>query len=171
MLVIPTCLVFGLQGKVCLFSVFRLNIVFRIFTRRVSCDNSQEDKEDDAKKLQVRRKLWRDAKEAAHKRNQIGLLPPSPHVSCLGGHLPAQEAESRPPILEQYQPTPQTPPSVVTYCLIHNHHSNSYILRCSNIGAGNGPTNCEADATRPFRPDFDNVFRNIERWECAVLFP
>ena len=46
-------------------------------------------------------------KEAAHKRNQIGLFLP-PHVSCLGSHLPGAEAESRPPILEQYQPNPQT---------------------------------------------------------------
>lgn len=112
-------------------------------------------------------------KEAAHKRNQIGLFslssPPTCHVWAAiylhrkPSHDPQSWNNTNPPL--------KLLTSLVTYCLIHNHHSNSYLLTGSNIGAGNGPTNCEADATRPLWPDFDNVFRNIERWECAVLFP
>ena len=65
-------------------------------------------------RLEVRRKLWLGdvrrggpmIKEAAHK--EIKLASSPPHVSCLGSHLPGAEGESRPPILEQYQPNPQT---------------------------------------------------------------
>ena len=56
-------------------------------------------------------------KEAAHKRNQIGLLClllHPPRVMSGPGHLPAED-ESRPPILEQYTLSPQ---SLVSYCLI-----------------------------------------------------
>ena len=112
-------------------------------------------------------------KEAAHKRNQIGLFclpPPTCHVWAAiylhrkPSHDPQSWNNTNPPL--------KLLTSLVTYCLIHNHHSHSYLLTGSNISsAGNGPTNCEADATRPLWPDFDNVFRNIERWECAVLFP
>ena len=111
--------------------------------------------------------------EAAHKRNQIGLFclpPPTCHVWAA---IYLQRKRSRDPqSWNNTNPPLKLLPSPVTYCPIHNHHSHSSILRGgSNIGGGNGPTNCEADATRPFLPDFDNVFRNIERWECAVLFP
>ena len=106
-------------------------------------------------------------KEAAHKRNQIGLLcfsfSPPRVMSGLPRPFTCSGNGVTTPNLEQYQTTPEN--SLVTYCLIHNNHSNSYILSGSNISGGG------SDATRLFWPDFDNVFRNIERWECAVLFP
>ena len=169
---------FGRQGKVCLFFSFQAQHNF--YER----SNFQEDEEDDKevtgeKEAVVRCEgsahILEEAagsyilEEAAHKRNQIGLFclpPPTCHVWAA---IYLQRKRSRDPqSWNNTNPPLKLLPSPVTYCPIHNHHSHSSILRTgSNIGA----TNCEADATRPFLPDFDNVFRNIERWECAVLFP